>query len=113
MTFAAMPGVPTQGLTDAEFRILTAIKQNIDLLTGQSANPAFRAVVSGQITVSTLGPLSATNVSLSGQAASVGGQVVPIASDFTALATTTQQLVNDMQLMRATLNSLIAQLGGS
>lgn len=94
MSFAALPPVPTSGLTQAEFQLLAAISQNLSQLIGQSS-PEFRALVAGQVTVSTAPDGTAQGLS---------------SFDTVALATTLQSLINDVQVLRSTLNTLIAQL---
>jgi outer membrane murein-binding lipoprotein Lpp len=94
MSFAALPPVPTSGLTDAEFQLLAAIHQNIGLLTGQNI-AAYKAVVAGQLTLADAPDGQATGVT---------------STDVVALATTVQYLISDVQSLRDTVNILIAQL---
>lgn len=111
MAFTAMPGLPDSGLTDQELRLLAAIKQNIEELTGAGSS-TYTAVVRGQITTSQISQLNSQNVSVSGRGYTISGANVASASDVASLAQTTQQLVYDVQLLRDTLNTLIGQLRG-
>lgn len=99
MSFAALPPVPQSGLTEAELRLLSAMHENISLLTGQNLAES-RAVIVGQITLA--GAPSATTAvpSISGFPA----------NDVAQLAASFQALINDVQSLRDTLNILIAQL---
>jgi len=99
MSFSALPPVPQSGLTEAEYRLLAAIHENITLLTGQSAQ-ANKAIISGQLTVAGAPEGNATAVTVSG---------VP-ATDIAQIAATLQTLINDVQSLRDTVNILVAQL---
>ena len=94
MSFSALPPVPVSGLTVAEFQLLAAIHQNITLLIGQNL-AAYKAVISGQITLS-----PAPDASIS----------VVDTTDISTVANSIQYLINDVQNLRDTLNILIAQL---
>ena len=99
MSFAALPPVPQSGLTEAEYRLLAAIHENINLLTGQSTSVS-KAIISGQVTVAGAPAGSATPVAISGAAA----------TDIAQIAATLQVLINDVQALRDTVNILVAQL---
>ncbi|WP_299077069.1 hypothetical protein [uncultured Paraglaciecola sp.] len=111
MTFAAMPGLPQEGLTDAEYRLLSAIKQNIEELTGQGRTTTHIAVLKGSIAtegISTSGTVTGVNI---GQTAvTVSGQTIPTYDDFISLANTTQSLINEVASLRNTVNALISEL---
>lgn len=98
MSFVALPPVPSSGLTQAEFQLLAALTQNIALLTGQSVG-SYKAVVSGQFTLSFAPDGAATPVSITGSP-----------NDLVNLALGLQTLINDVQALRDTVNILIAQL---
>jgi len=98
MSFSALPPVPTSGLTAAEFQLLAAIHQNIILLTGQNL-AAYKAVLSGQITLTAAPDGSASALNLSGNE-----------SDIATIAATLQVLISDVQNLRDAVNILIAQL---
>lgn len=98
MSFAALPPVPTSGLTEAEFQLLSAISQNISQLTGQTGT-TYRALVAGQISTEYAPDGTATGVAISGSL----GDIVPLAASL-------QALISDVQALRDTLNTLIAQL---
>lgn len=98
MSFAALPPVPTSGLTDAEYQLLVAIHENIALLTGQSVASS-KAIVSGQVTVVSAPDATVPNVSVTGSS-----------SDLVNTTLALQYLINDVQSLRDTLNVLIAQL---
>jgi len=113
MAFAALPGIPQSGLSPVEFQLFASVKENIEQLTGQSGVPQLRAVLTGQVGVVPIEDLNSKPVSITGASYIItGGGPVPSQEDFVSLATTVQQLVYDVQLLRDTLNTLIIQLRG-
>jgi hypothetical protein len=110
MAFSAMPGLPTSGVSDQELRLLAAVKQNIEELTGQLGNTGYNAVVAGQITTAQIANLNAQDVNISGSGYTISGASVASAADVVSLARNVQQLVYDVRLLRDTLNTLIGQL---
>jgi hypothetical protein len=99
MSFAALPPIPQSGLTEAELRLLSAMHQNISLLTGQNVAES-KAIISGQVTLTGAPAATTAFPSISGSPA----------NDVAQLATAFQALINDVQSLRDTLNILIAQL---
>ena len=97
MTYAALPPVPTSGLTDAEFQLLAAIHENISLLTGQPVT-SDAAVTLGQISLS--GAPDST----------IPPSLLANTADLATVALLLQYLINDVQSLRDTVNTLITQL---
>lgn len=109
--FAAIPNIPQGSLTDWQFATLTAMKENLELLTGsRGSTNATRAVVSGQILVTNPRPQTMTRVSATDAGFIVGGVNVPNLEEFRKLIQDVQQLANDVASLQATLNALINQL---
>lgn len=98
MSFVALPPVPTSGLSEAEFQLLAALTQNISVLTGQTLSSS-KAIVPGQLTLGFAPDGESAPVSITGSP-----------NDLAAIAVSLQILINDVQLLRGTLNILIAQL---
>lgn len=110
MPFAALPAVPQSGVSDWQFQFLNSVKQNIEELTGQTGT-GFRSVLAGNITTQLIGELESNVVTLSGTGYTISGtQNVPTLEDFVLVASTVQQLVQDVYTLRATINTLIQQL---
>lgn len=109
MSYSAMPPVPQVGLDSFIAGFMLATKQNVELLTGQYGDVRFRALVKGQVTVlpatSTLQQLTAK-----GNGVDISGTQVPTLADYQELLKSVQLLVNDVSVMRQTLNALITQL---
>jgi hypothetical protein len=99
MSFAALPPIPQSGISESELRLLSAMHQNISLLTGQSV-AANKAIVSGQITIAGAPGATTSGPSISGS----------VANDVVQVSASLQALINDVQSLRDTLNILIAQL---
>ena len=111
--FAAIPSIPQGGLTDWQFNTLTAMKENLELLTGaRGADNSVRAVVKGQVTVPNPPTQNMTRVTAQGTGFTIGGATVPSLDDYSKLVSDVQQLANDVANLRATVNTLINQLKG-
>lgn len=111
MSFAAMPAVPMTGLDSFIASYMYAVKQNVEMLTGQYGDQSFRAVLSGFITVQ---PATGTLLQITAKGAGwdiAGGTgTVPTLADYFELLKSTQLLANDVEVLRQTVNALIAQL---
>ena len=111
--FAAIPSIPQGGLTDWQFNTLTAMKENLELLTGaRGSDNSVRAVVKGQVTVANPPTQTMTRVTAQGTGFTISGATVPSLDDYSKLVSDVQQLANDVANLRATVNTLINQLKG-
>ena len=103
MGFSSIPPVPQAGLQDWHFRYLDSVKQNVEQLTGQRrANPEAAAVLRGDVAVTTV-PGAAAAIQFSGSA-------TVTMTDFSNLLTTVQTLINDVESLRLTVNTLIIRM---
>jgi hypothetical protein len=111
MSFSAMPPVPMVGLDSFIAGFMLATKQNVELITGQYGDARLRAVFKGEVTVL---PVTATLQQLTAKGAGwdiAGGTgTVPTLDDYGELLKSVQLLVNDVEVIRQTLNALINQL---
>lgn len=110
--FAAVPSIPLSGLTDWQSMVLSALKENVEVLTGVRGGTDGRAVVSGYITVAPAPTQTMTQVTAQGSSYTISDVLVPSASDYAVLLGNVQSLANDVANIRATLNALITQLKG-
>jgi hypothetical protein len=111
--FTAIPSIPQGGLTDWQFNTMSAMKENIELLTGaRGSNNSARAITGGQVTVNNPAPQTMTRVTATGAGFTIGGVNVPSADDYFKLVSDVQQLANDVANLRATVNILVNQLKG-
>ena len=107
-SFSAVPNITQDGISPAQFILLSALKENVELLIG-SRGDATRAVVRGQVTVRTLDG-SSTNISAQGSGVNASGVAVPSLEDYRKLLGDVKQLNQNMELIRDTLNLLIRQI---
>lgn len=111
--FTAIPPIPPGGLTDWQFNTLTAMKENLELLTGaRGVDKSMRAIIKGQVTVSNPPTQNMTRVTAQGTGYTISGVLVPSLDDYGRLLSDVQQLANDVANLRATVNTLINQLKG-
>lgn len=110
--FAAVPSIPLSGLTDWQAYVLSALKENVEVLTGARGGTDGKAVVQGNITVTQVPTLTMTRVSATGNSYTISGVTVPAADDYVKLLTNVQELANDVATLRVALNTLIAQMKG-
>lgn len=110
--FTAIPNIPQSGLNDWQFSTLTAMKENIDLLTGARGeqDSSSRAVTKSSITVDYPPVQRMQRVTADGSGFVVSGVRVPALTDYEKLLIDLQTLANDVAALRNTVNSLIRQL---
>ena len=112
--FTGVPELPPD-LSEWEFRVLTALKQNVELLTGarNEIDGASRALVRSDISVSSLINSQFTGLSAKGGGVAIAGVSVPTLEDYTALLQDFIRLGQDVAVLRNTVSVLIKQLKGS
>jgi len=111
--FIAIPAIPQGSLNDWQFNTLTAMKENIELLTGaRGVTNDVRAIVTGQVTLPNPAAQTMTRVTAQGNGFTIGGVIVPSLEDHGKLIQDVQQLSNDVANLQATVNTLINQLRG-
>lgn len=110
--FSAIPSIPQQGVTDWQFSTLSAMKDNIELLTGARGSTAGVAITKGAVTVVAAPAQSMQRVTAEGTGYTISGVTVPSLDDYGKLVSNVQQLANDVASLRTTLNTLINQLKG-
>jgi hypothetical protein len=110
--FAGIPSLPQIGVEDWQYRILTAMKQNIELLVGTRGeqDSSSRAVVKSSVTITKAPEPTIRAVSAEGSGISISGAQVPSLADYQALVVDVQSLTNDVAQLRAAVNTLISQL---
>jgi hypothetical protein len=110
--YTAIPNIPQQGLTGWQFQTLTAMKENIDLLTGAKGIGSAAALTGGSVTVTPAPVQTMQRVTATTAGFTISGVSVPSLDDYTKLVTDVQLLANDVAALRATVNALINQLRG-
>ena len=112
--YAAIPAVPVVGVDEWQSRILNALKENVELLTGTRGERdlASAAVNLARLTAEPPPTQTMRQVSASGSGVTVSGVNVPLLEDYNQLIVDVQKLANDVAALRATVEVLIAQLRG-
>lgn len=129
--FTGIPAVPQTGVDEWNARMLSAIKENVELLTGTrgEGDNASRALTKSNFSVNAPPAQQMTNVSASGAGAALissfeltgppggpftvnvtGRANVPVLEDYNNLVVDVQALANDVAALRATVEILITQL---
>lgn len=131
--YTAVPALPQTGVDEWQSRFLSAVKENVELLTGTRGefDLASAAINRSTLTVSQPPEQQMTRVSAVGNGTSLpsgfqinpdgsGGYVVdvtgnvsvPLLDDYNRLVLDVQRLSNDVANLRGTVAVLIAQLRG-
>jgi hypothetical protein len=112
--FSAIPNPPQTEMSGWQYYMLTALKENVELLTGARGEKdgASRAVTKASVTVTGAPDQTMRQVTAQGAAVNIDGAVVPAMEDYVELIKNVQSLANDVAAVRATLNTLIGQLRG-
>lgn len=110
--FAAVPGVPTAGLSSLEFALLNALKENVELLIGSRNEPdgASRALTKADIGVTTVPTQNLRRVTAEGIGFTISGVEVASLEDFGKLVVNVQTLANDVAALNQTLQTLVQNL---
>ena len=113
--YAAIPAVPQGQLSGAATVVLiTALKENVELLTGTRGEEdlASKAVAIAQVRQNTLDRQNMVQVSARGTGFTISSQEVADYNDCVKLVNDVQILANDLAETRTALNTLLAQLKG-
>jgi hypothetical protein len=112
--FSAIPNVPQSGVDFWQVQTLTAIKENLELLTGTGGelDGASKALTRGDIGITAAPPQAMRQVTATGAGFTISGVQVPSLDDYVKLVTNVQQLANDVATLRTAVNALINQLRG-
>lgn len=112
--YTAVPAVPFVGVEEWQSQILSALKENVELLTGTrgESDLASLAINRSMIAVSVPPKQSMVQVSARGTGVVISNSNIPILEDYITLLENVQDLANDVANVRATLEVLIRQLRG-
>lgn len=110
--FTAIPNLPQLGLPGEQAYVLTALKENVELLTGARGknHTDSMAVIKGSLTVSFAPDPELIRTSAVGAGYAVNNVLVPDFDDYVSLIKDVQTLTEDVAALRKTLNTLIQQL---
>lgn len=110
--FTGIPSLPTAGTDQLQAAILSALKENVELLVGTrgESDGASRALLAGQLTVTRPDASSIAAVSARGSGVSISGAAVPTLQDYQNLVRDVQSVINDVVRLRSTVDTLVQQL---
>jgi hypothetical protein len=110
--FTGIPNLPQVGVDEWQFRVLGAMKQNIELLIGTRGEQdlSSRAILKSSVSIPSAPDPSIRSVSAIGSGLTISGARVPSLADYQALVRDVQLLVNDVAALRGTVNTLLTQL---
>lgn len=110
--YTAIPTIPVVGVEDWQSRVLNALKENVELLTGTRGEQdgASVAVNLSRLTVSAPPAQRLTRITASGNGVSVSGVNIPTLEDYNRALSDIQLMANDIAALRATVDTLIRQL---
>ena len=110
--FTGVPELPQSSADEWQMRVLEALKQNVELLTGTRGEPndESRAIVKSSLTVSSPPTLTYGSMTARGAGFSIGNAQVPSFTDYTSLIQDVQRLSTDVANLHAILSTLVSQL---
>lgn len=108
-SFTPIRDIPQQGLSEWEAAVLSALKENVEILAGYR-QAGVRAVTSDTITTQQIQASSYQQMLANGSGYTVSGVNVASVDDHNKLIQSVVNLAYDVTQLRNTLNALIAQL---
>lgn len=106
--FQGLPAIPNEKIPQWQYDILSALKENIEILMGQRG-PG-RSVTNDTIGVQPQNFQLMTQISARGDNYLISGVYVPALSDYTKLLNDVQQLALDVAKIQDALNALLQNL---
>jgi len=103
--YAGLPAVPNEGLPQWQYDLLSAMKENIEILMGQRG-PG-RSVTNDTIGVVPQQFQTMRQISARGDYVTLSGYPVPIMADYVKLLSDVQQLATDVSKIQDALNALL------
>jgi hypothetical protein len=112
--FTSIPSLPQVGVDEWQYRFLTAVKQNVELLIGTRGEQdlSSRALLKSSVRLTSAPEPSLRSLSAVGSGFTISGVQVPSLADYQALVGDVQLLANDVAQLRTAVNTLISQLRG-
>jgi len=112
--FTGIPALPASGLEPAQARLLSALKENVELLTGSrgEADNFSRALTQGQLSIRPLPEANYRNSTAQGDGFNIQGADVASLEDYRRALNDTQRLAQDVEVLRQYVAALANQLRG-
>jgi hypothetical protein len=112
--FTGIPAIPFTGLDPAQARVLSAIKENVELLTGGRGEEGqtSRALTRGQINLRPIPQPAFGNITAQADGFNIQGADVVSLSDYRRALDDIQRLARDVEVLRQYVDTLTKQLRG-
>jgi hypothetical protein len=112
--FTGIPALPISGLDPAQARVLSALKENVELLTGGRGEPGgiSRAITRGQFNLPPLPQGGFGNLTAQGDGFSLQGVDVVSLQDYRRALDDIQRLARDVEALQQYVRTLTQQLRG-
>lgn len=113
--FTAIPDIPQGNIDEWQYRVLEAMKQNVELLANIRDEPdsASAAILRSSVTTRPPTSVNFQGSSAKGAGYTLGGVQVPSLEDYVSFLRDFQLLAQDVAVLRATVVTLVNQLRGS
>lgn len=111
-SFVSIPALSPEQLTSPQMATIEAMRQNLELLIGDSAKGENAAVTRNAVTVSPEYTRQLETMSATGYGYTISNVDVAALADVRNLIQDVQRLSNDVQVLYNMLNSLIVQIKG-
>lgn len=109
-SFTPIRDIPQQGLSEWEAAVLSAMKENIEILTGYRT-AGVRAVTTDTVNTQQILAVSYQQMLAEGRGSSYSGSpTYALYNDYVKLIQSVTNLAYDVSQLRQTVNALIAQL---
>ena len=108
--FTGIPAIPTNGLQDWQVLLFSAVKENIELLTGERGGGGLAAVLGSNIRVEPVPEQSMKAATAKGNGYTISGKPVADVHEFGKLIVDVNKLAYDLAKTNQALNTLIQQL---
>lgn len=110
--FSGIPDIPQGGIDEWQALVLSSIKENVELLTGQrgESDGASQALVRGQISLSDLPAPRLTRITAQGYSVVANNVAVPTYQDYSNLLKDFNNLAADYAVLRSAVETIIRQL---
>jgi len=110
-TFASIRDVPQIGLSEWEYALLAALKENAETMIG-TRQAGVRAIMSDQITVVVQDNQQMKQVTARGTGFNIAGNDVAGLADHVLLIQDVQGVANDVARLQNVVNTLLQQMKG-
>lgn len=110
--YTPIPVVPPAEMSSWQYEVFSALKENVELLTGLRGEEDGASIAVSKSSINTVQApeMLLQGVSAQGAGYTIEGASVPSSVDHNALISDVKTLVHDVASIRATLNALITDL---